>query len=60
MVLTDFLFHKRDINLMITKMMVLAKNPELATELGKNARNLVENNYSISKSIKGLEDILNR
>lgn len=53
-----FLVEERDIQGMAQKMLLLAKNPHLAAELGRKARERVKKDFSMEKSINRLWEII--
>jgi len=55
---TGFLVNEKDIDSMAEYMLKLTRTPELAMELGKNARAWIIKSYSQEKSIKTLYQIL--
>ncbi len=55
---TGFLVEEGDVDGMAEYMIRLAKEPELAASLGKNAHDFIEKNYSLEKNLTALYDIL--
>lgn len=55
---TGFLVEERDVQNMARHMIELAKNPKLAADMGKRARERIEAEFSMEKSIAGLWEII--
>jgi colanic acid/amylovoran biosynthesis glycosyltransferase len=55
---TGLLSEEADIDSMANHMVLLARDPHLASEMGKNARVRVQNLFSMERSIQGLYGVL--
>jgi len=55
---TGLLVEEKDVKAMSEHMLTLAKNPELASQMGKAARERIQKNFTIEKSIQQLQNII--